>query len=40
MINLFNSRVLQEVEGHVDAIIKRMTRDIMKTIKSEDMDKR
>ena len=39
MINLFNSRVLQEVEGHVDAIIKRMTQDIMKTIKSEGMDK-
>ena len=39
MINLFNSRVLQEVEDHVDAIIKRMTRDIMKTIKSEGMDK-
>jgi AcrR family transcriptional regulator len=39
MINLFNSRVLQEVEGHVDAIIKRMTQDIMKTIKSECMDK-
>jgi AcrR family transcriptional regulator len=39
MINLFNSRVLQEVEDHVDAIIKRMTQDIMKTIKSEFMDK-
>ena len=39
MINLFNSRVLQEVEDHVDAIIKRMTQDIMKTIKSEGMDK-
>jgi AcrR family transcriptional regulator len=39
MINLFNSRVLQEVEGHVDAIIKRMTQDIMKTIKLEGMDK-
>ena len=39
MINLFNSRVLQEVEDHVDVIIKRMTQDIMKTIKSEFMDK-
>ena len=39
MINLFNSRVLQEVEDHVDAIIKRVTQDIMKTIKSECMDK-
>ena len=39
MINLFNSRVLQEVEDHVDAIIKRMTQDIMKTIKSEYKDK-
>ena len=39
MINLFNSRVLQEVEDHVDAIIKRMTQDIMKTIKSECMQK-
>jgi AcrR family transcriptional regulator len=39
MINLFNSRVLQEVEGHVDAIMKRMTQDIMKTIKSEGMNK-
>ena len=39
MINLFNSRVQQEVEDHVDAIIKRMTQDIMKTIKSEYKDK-
>jgi hypothetical protein len=39
MINLFNSRVLQEVDEHTDAIIKRMTRDIMKTIKSEGIDK-
>jgi AcrR family transcriptional regulator len=39
MINLLNSRVLQEVEDHVDAIIKRMTQDIMKTIKSEDIVK-
>ena len=39
MINLFNSRVLQEVEDHVDAIIKRMTQDIVKTIKSRCMEK-
>jgi hypothetical protein len=39
MINLFNSRVLQEVDDHVDAIIKRVTQDIMKTITSEKMDK-
>jgi hypothetical protein len=39
MINLFNSRVLQEVEDHVDTIIKRMTQDIMKTIKSACRDK-
>lgn len=39
LINLFNSRVLQEVEDHVDAVIKRMTQDIMKTVKSECMDK-
>jgi AcrR family transcriptional regulator len=39
MINLLNSRVLQEVEDHVDVIINHMTQDIMKTIKLECRDK-
>lgn len=39
IVNLFNSRVLQEVEDHSDATIDRMVQDIMKTVKSECRDK-
>jgi AcrR family transcriptional regulator len=34
-INLFNSRVLQEVEGNADAVIGYIAKDIVKRIKSE-----
>lgn len=35
LINLFNSRVLQEVEDDADAVIGYITKDIMKRVKSE-----
>ncbi len=35
LINLFNSRVLQEVEDNADAVIGYITKDIMKRVKSE-----